>query len=86
MPWPLFKRRDFLVAIVQPKSLDILALKSTMARVLPVHALLRHIVAVDDFPLTEYPASTPNKNPLRLPVLNGIITLPFGKKSIDRLI
>ena len=48
----IIQRRDFLVAIVQPQSLDILAFKSTMTRVLPVHALPRHIVAVDEFPLT----------------------------------
>jgi gliotoxin/aspirochlorine biosynthesis peptide synthetase len=46
------QKDDYLVAMVQPVSLDATAVRSTIAKVLPVHALPRIIAAVDKFPMT----------------------------------
>jgi gliotoxin/aspirochlorine biosynthesis peptide synthetase len=46
------RRDDSLVAAIQPKSLRLDEVKSEMARALPVHAMPRHIVLVDEFPTT----------------------------------
>jgi gliotoxin/aspirochlorine biosynthesis peptide synthetase len=43
---------DFLIAVVQPSSLDLTSVRSQIATVLPVHARPRHIVLVDKFPMT----------------------------------
>jgi hypothetical protein len=41
-----------LVAMAQPASLEISTLKSIIAQVLPIHAIPKHIISVDNFPLT----------------------------------
>ncbi|CAD6577320.1 MAG: hypothetical protein ASARMPRED_008215 [Alectoria sarmentosa] len=84
----LIKLKDSLVAMVQPSSLDVPAFRSKVARLLPVHALPRHIVAVDEFPLTrigkvdyaamantEYPIKTPSEGPFRCPALKVMVAI-----------
>lgn len=46
------QKDDYLVAMVQPLSVDVAALRSKIAKVLQVHALPRIIAAVDEFPMT----------------------------------
>ncbi|KAF2809436.1 BcNRPS1, nonribosomal peptide synthetase [Mytilinidion resinicola] len=43
---------DYLVAMVQPETLDISDVRSRITRVLPIHAVLRVISAVAKFPMT----------------------------------
>ncbi|THC93004.1 hypothetical protein EYZ11_007513 [Aspergillus tanneri] len=43
---------DYLVAIIQPETLDVAEVRQRMAQVLPVHAMPRRIVAVEQFPMT----------------------------------
>lgn len=46
------QKMDFLVAVIQPKSLNISAFRSEIAKVLPLYALPRHVMAVDHLPIT----------------------------------
>ncbi len=45
-------RKNFLVAVVQPSSVDVAAFRSRIAKCLPVHAVPRYVTAVDSLPLT----------------------------------
>lgn len=45
-------QKDYLVAAIQPSTLDREMVAASIARVLPVHAHPRHIVLVDEFPMT----------------------------------
>ena len=45
-------RDDYLVAAVQPGSLDISVLRSRISLLLPSYALPRHVVAMNKFPIT----------------------------------
>lgn len=46
------QREDYLVAMIQPSSLDVGHVKSKIADILQVYAMPRVIAAVDEFPLT----------------------------------
>ena len=46
------RKDDYLVAMVQPSSLDVNDFRSKITKILPVHAVPRHIIAVDKFPMT----------------------------------
>ncbi|PLN76560.1 acetyl-CoA synthetase-like protein [Aspergillus taichungensis] len=45
-------RDDYLVAMIQPQTLDVTDVRSRMSQVLPMHAMPRRIMAVDKFPMT----------------------------------
>ena len=45
-------RDDYLVAMIQPETLDVADVRSRMSQVLPIHAMPRRIMAVDKFPMT----------------------------------
>ncbi|KAI0107197.1 tyrocidine synthetase 1 [Nemania sp. FL0031] len=49
----LAQREDFLVAAIQPSTLDITSVAALVAKVLPTYAQPRHILLVDKFPLTK---------------------------------
>ncbi|KAI8632614.1 tyrocidine synthetase 1 [Xylariaceae sp. FL1651] len=49
----LAQRDDFLVAAIQPSTLDLESVTTTVAQVLPSYAQPRHILLVDKFPLTK---------------------------------
>jgi len=70
---------DYLVAMVQPVSLDVADFRSKIAEVLPVHALPRHITAVDNFPMTsagklDYRAIANNVRPSLKPTVKPLST------------
>lgn len=46
------QKQDFLVALIQPSTLDVAHVRSKIAKVLPAHAMPRMIEAVDRFPMT----------------------------------
>lgn len=46
------QKKDFLVAMIQPSSVDVPVFRAKIAKVLPVHALPRYVTAVDALPLT----------------------------------
>ena len=46
------QRKNFLVAVVQPSSVDVAAFRSRIAKCLPVQAVPRYVTAVDSLPLT----------------------------------
>lgn len=43
---------DYLVAMIQPETLDVADVRSRMFQVLPIHAMPRRIMVVDKFPMT----------------------------------
>lgn len=43
---------DYLVAMIQPETLDMVDVRSRMSQVLPIHAMPRRIMVVDKFPMT----------------------------------
>lgn len=84
----LVQRKDFLIAMVQPSSLDIAGFKAGIARLLPTQALPRHIIAADQFPLTsagkvdhaaisnmKSSSGVQYKMPLSCPVLDSMIAI-----------
>ena len=46
------RKKDYLLAMIQPSSLDISAFRARIVNSLPAYAIPRHILAVDEFPLT----------------------------------
>ena len=48
----LVRKADFLLAVVQPASIDTRILKLELAHSLPPYAVPRHIVSLDEFPTT----------------------------------
>ncbi|KIW36370.1 uncharacterized protein PV06_11366 [Exophiala oligosperma] len=47
------QKDDYLIVMVQPKTVSIPKLRSLMAEILPTHAIPRFAVAVESFPLTK---------------------------------
>lgn len=46
------RKEDYLVAMIQPSTLEVNDVRSKIAKVLPTHAMPRLIAAVDKFPMT----------------------------------
>lgn len=46
------RKEDYLVAMIQPSTLDVTDVRSKIANVLQIHAMPRMIAAVDKFPMT----------------------------------
>lgn len=47
------RKDDYLVAMVQPRTISIEKLKASMSAVIPIHTIPRVVIAVDTFPLTK---------------------------------
>jgi len=48
----IFRKGDYLIAVLQPSSLDVPSVRSKISRALPSYAAPRRIIVLDGFPLT----------------------------------
>lgn len=81
----LVRKGDYLLAAVQPGSLDVRHLKAQLARTIPPYAIPRYVVALDKFPTTTI-GKLDHAALINIPTLENRIPPPVEWTSTEKII